>query len=405
MNPTTIDWVEQAESIRDELIARRRDFHQHPETAFTETRTAGIVANTLTDLGLEVSTGIGKTGVVAVLEGAHDGPTILVRCDMDALPVAEQTGLPFASQTPGKMHACGHDGHTAIALGVARLLSPHRETLAGRVKFIFQPAEEIASGARAMIEEGALAAPVPDISFGLHLWADLPTGTVSVTEGPSMAGADLFTITIRGSGGHAALPDQTRDPVLAGAQIVSALQSIVSRNVSGLDTAVLSVTMFHAGDAQNVIPSEAVLQGTFRTFSAATHDLVERRLHEITEGIALAMGCTAEVIVRQVTPPLINASESNSRLRSAFAALGFREPLTLVQDVRTMAAEDMALFLNAVPGTYFFVGAANPAKGPAYPHHHPKFDIDEDALPIGAALLCAAIADRLMAPEQAALER
>jgi amidohydrolase len=396
-----IDWVAQAASIRDELVARRRDFHQHPETAFKEFRTAGIVANVLTEMGLEVSTGVGQTGVVAVLEGAQDGPTVLIRCDMDALPVTEQTGLAFASQSPGKMHACGHDGHMAIGLGVARLLSNQRHALAGRVKFIFQPAEEIARGAQAMIDDGALAAPVPETSFGLHLWNELPVGTVSVTEGAMMAGADTFTITVSGSGGHAALPDQTRDPILAGAQIVSALQSIVSRNVSGLDTAVVSVTMFHAGEAQNVIPSEAVIQGTFRTFQPAIHDLVERRLREITQGIAQSMGCSASIETYQVAPPLHNQSETNARLREVFDALPFASPLTLIDNQRTMAAEDMAVFLNAVPGTYFFVGSANPAKGPTYPHHHPKFDIDEDALPIGVALLCAAIADRVMAHDAA----
>jgi amidohydrolase len=293
------------------------------------------------------------------------------------------------------MHACGHDGHTAIMLGVAKLLTQHRDTLQGRVKFIFQPAEEIASGARAMIADGVLQSPEPVASFGLHLWNDIPIGTVSVTEGATMAGADMFTIRVRGSGGHGALPDQTRDPVLAGSQIVSALQSIVSRNVSGMDTAVVSVTMFHAGAAQNVIPDEAVLGGTFRTFRPETHALVERRLQEIASGIAASLGCTAEVETKQVTPPLVNDAESNARLREIFEHMPFNHPLNIVDSTRTMAAEDMALFLDAAPGTYFFVGTANPAKGATYPHHHPRFDIDEDALPIGVALLCAAVSDRL----------
>lgn len=392
----SMDWVSQAEALRNELIERRRDFHRHPETAFQEVRTSGIVARTLTDLGIEVTAGVGKTGVVGVLEGTHDGPTVLLRCDMDALPVTEDTGLAFASETPGKMHACGHDGHTSIMLGVAKLMTQNRDALHGRIKFIFQPAEEIASGARAMIQDGVLQSPEPVASFGLHLWNELPIGTVSVTEGPTMAGADMFTIKIRGSGGHAALPDQTRDPVIAGSHIVSALQSVVSRNVSGMDTAVVSVTMFHAGEAQNVIPNEAVLGGTFRTFRPETHALVERRLQEIVAGIAMSMGCTAEIETRQVTPPLVNDAESNARLRDVFELMPFAKPLKIIDSQRTMAAEDMALFLDAAPGTYFFVGSANPAKGATYPHHHPRFDIDEDALPMGVALLCAAVSDRLM---------
>lgn len=390
----SIDWVSQADTIRAELIERRRDFHRHPETAFQEVRTAGVVARVLTELGLEVTTGLGKTGVVAVLDGAHDGPTILLRCDMDALPVLEDTGLAFVSENVGKMHACGHDGHTAIMLGVASLLTGQRDHLAGRVKFIFQPAEEIASGAQAMIDDGALRTPEASYAFGLHLWNELPLGTVSITEGAMMAGADMFTITIRGSGGHAALPDQTRDPVLAGAQIVSALQSIVSRNVGPMDTAVVSVTMFHAGEAQNVIPGEVRLGGTFRTFLPETHDRVERRLNEIVTGIAAAMGCEATLESRQLTPPLINNADTNQRLREVFADLPFAEPLNMIDNQRTMAAEDMAVIMEHVPGTYLFVGSATPGQT-AWPHHHPKFDIDERALPMGAALLCAAVADRL----------
>jgi len=390
-----IDWVGEAERIRADLVERRRELHRFPELAFQEVRTAGVVARTLTDLGMEVTTGVGKTGVVAVLEGAHDGPTVLLRCDMDGLPVTEATHLPFASETPGRMHACGHDGHMAISLGAARLLTEHRDALHGRVKFLFQPAEEIARGAQAMLDEGALENPTPEAAFGLHLWSELPVGTVSVTEGAMMAGADSFKIVVQGSGGHAALPDQTRDPLLAGAQIVTALQSIVSRNVSGLDTAVVSVTMFHAGEAQNVIPSEVTLQGTFRTFQPETHALVLRRLGEIATGIATALGCTAGVESYQVAPPLLNNAATNERLREVFSELRFAKPLKLIDNYRTMAAEDMAVILNQVPGTYLFVGAGNVEKGITYPHHHPQFDIDEDALPTGVALLCAALADRL----------
>ncbi len=393
----SIDWFSEAQAIRADLIERRRDFHRHPEIAFQEFRTAGIVAQTLNDLGLEVTTGVGKTGVVAVLDGAHDGPTVLVRCDMDALPITEANNTEYMSETPGKMHACGHDGHMAIGLAVARLLSGHREQISGRVKFLFQPAEEVANGAQAMIDDGALSHPRPQVSLGLHLWSELPTGQIAITDGPMMAGADVFKITIKGSGGHAAIPEQTRDPIAAGAQIVSALQTIVSRNVSGLDTAVVSVSMFHAGDANNVIPSEAQLQGTFRTYRAEVHDLVQRRLREIVTGIAAAMGCEADIEIRQVAPPLINDVSSNDHLRHAFEPIRSAGKLDIRDGFQTMTAEDMAVILNNVPGSYFFVGAANAARGITYPHHHPKFDIDEDALPIGAALLCAGVADYLMA--------
>lgn len=261
-----IDWLAQAQALRSELVARRRDLHQHPELAFEERRTASLVAAELSALGLEVQTGIGKTGVVGVLEGAQDGMTVLVRCDMDALPIHEANTAEYASQTPNTMHACGHDGHVAIGLGVAKLLAARRDQLAGRVKFVFQPAEEIAAGANAMLADGVLAAPAPQIALGLHLWNNMPVGTVGVTEGAAMASANDFTVTVRGVGGHGALPDETRDPIFAAAQIISALQAIVSRNVSGLDTAVLSVCNIHGGDAMNVIPSEVTFGGTFRTY-------------------------------------------------------------------------------------------------------------------------------------------
>lgn len=392
---SAIDWMAGAQALREELVARRRDFHRHPELAFEETRTAGIVAQTLGQLGLEVQTGVGKTGVVGILEGATDGPTILVRCDMDALPIHEANQTDYNSETAGKMHACGHDGHTAIALAVAKLLTTHRETLAGRVKFIFQPAEEVGRGAAAMIADGVLQTPAPEYAFGLHLWNDMPVGVVSVTEGAAMASANDFTLTIKGRGGHGAIPEQTADPVLAASQIVSALQSIVSRNVSGLDTAVLSVCTFHAGFANNVIPNEAVLGGTFRTYRKETNALVGRRIGEIATGIAASLGCTATLDWQELTPALVNNSETNARLRAAFARANSPVPLSLRNDERTMASEDMAYFLDHVPGTYFFVGSANAERGLNFPHHHPRFDIDEDCLPLAAGLLATAVAEYL----------
>ncbi|MFN7210273.1 MAG: M20 family metallopeptidase [Aggregatilineales bacterium] len=389
-----IDWLAQAQALRSELVARRRALHRHPELAFEERRTASLVAAELSALGLEVQTGVGKTGVVGVLEGAHDGTTVLVRCDMDALPIHEANTAEYASQTPNTMHACGHDGHVAIGLGVAKLLAARRDQLAGRVKFVFQPAEEIAAGANAMIADGVLEAPAPQVALGLHLWNNMPVGTVGVTEGAAMASANDFTVTVRGVGGHGALPDETRDPIFAAAQIISALQSVVSRNVSGLDTAALSVCTIHGGDAMNVIPSEVTFGGTFRTYQPATNELVTRRLREIAEGVAAALGCTAEVRAQQLTPPLINDSAVNARLREAFKRVA--PHLTLVDNARTMASEDMACFLERVRGTFFFVGSANRERGLDFPHHHPRFDFDEEALPLGAGLLAAAVAEYVL---------
>ncbi len=388
------DWLALAQALRPELVARRRDFHQHPELAFEEVRTAALVAAELSALGLEVQTGVGKTGVTGVLEGARDGVTVLVRCDMDALPIHEANTTEYISQAPNKMHACGHDGHVAIGLGAAKLLAARRSDMAGRVKFVFQPAEEIAAGASAMIADGVLEAPVPQVALGLHLWNNMPLGTVSVTEGAAMASANDFTVTVRGVGGHGALPDETRDPIFAAVQIISALQSIVSRNVSGLDTAVLSVCNIHGGNAMNVIPSEVTFGGTFRTYQPATNELVTRRLHEIAEGTAASLGCTAEVRAQLLAPALINASEVNARVREAFRRTA--PHLTLIDNVRTMASEDMACFLERVPGTYFFVGSANPERGLDFPHHHPRFDFDEDALPLGVGLLAAAVAEYVL---------
>lgn len=390
----SVDWMSLAQSMRDELIARRRDFHQHPELAFEEVRTAGIVARELSELGLEVTTGLGKTGVVGVLDGAHDGPTVLVRCDMDALPIKEANTTEYISETPGKMHACGHDGHTAIGLAVAKMMAGQRENIAGRIKFVFQPAEEIGQGAAAMVKDGVMDNPKPDVSLGLHLWNDLPVGEVSLTPGPAMASADTWKLILRGAGGHGASPHQTRDPIVAGAQIVSALQTIVSRNVPPLETAVVSATRFRAGDADNVIPSEALITGTLRTYTPEVHELVMRRLHEIVMGIASAMQCEAELQVEEMTLAVVNdpaiTARVQERLSRAAGSLKYRD------DIRTMGAEDMSEFLTRAPGVFMFVGSANQSRDLAYPHHHPRFDFDENALPISAGLLATAIADYVL---------
>jgi amidohydrolase len=385
-----IDFKPQISAHRADWIRRRRDLHRHPELGFNEIRTAGIVASELTRLGVEVQTGVGQTGVVGLLEGDADGPTVMVRADMDALPVHEENEVDYASQTPGVMHACGHDGHTTVLLAVAELLSAHRAQIAGRVKFVFQPAEEIGRGAEAMIADGALDDPVPVVALGLHLWNEVPLGSVAVVDGPMMAAAGDFRIKVTGRGGHGGLPHETRDPVLAASQIVVALQTIVSRNVKPVEGAVVSVTEFKAGDSYNVIPPVANLRGTIRAFKTEVMQMLTQRIREIAEGIARALGCTAEIYIEQLTLPVVNAAEVNERLRRTFAEVA--PDIQIISDFYTMVAEDMSYFLDVIPGSFFFVGSANPDRGLDYPHHHPRFDFDEASIPLAVELLAAAVA-------------
>ena len=387
-----IDFLAEAEALRAELTNRRRDFHRHPELAFQERRTAGIVAEELHQLGLEVQTGIGKTGVVGILEGAADGPTILYRADMDALPIQEENSVDYASQTAGKMHACGHDGHTAIGLGIAKILSKHREELGGRVKFVFQPAEEMGGGAAAMIADGVLESPAPDYTLGIHLWNDLEVGNVSVVSGPAMSGAGVFQITVTGKGGHGAMPHQTRDPIVCGAQLILALQTIVSRNVDPLDMVVISVGKLEGGTARNIIPQTVSLSGSFRLFREETRELVKRRIREVADGVASAHGCRADVDFPLGIGAVINDAAVAERARDAFA--GFGDKLAVV-DKPWMASEDVGLLMQRNPSAYLLVGSASHERQLDYPHHHPRFDIDEAVLPLSVGMMSALIADYL----------
>jgi amidohydrolase len=389
-----IDFRAEAEALRQQLINWRRDFHQNPELAFEEYRTAGIVAEELNRLGLEVQTGVGQTGVVGVLEGAQDGPTVLVRADMDALPIHEENQFTYKSAVPGKMHACGHDGHTAIALGVVNILARHRDQIAGRIKFVFQPAEEVVGGAKAMIKDGVLENPRPDVSVGLHLWNGMPLGQLGVADGPVMAGSSSFTLRVTGKGGHGASPQDAVDPVVCAAHIITALQSIVSRNVAPLESAVISVTRMHAGTAFNIIPQEAMLYGTIRTFKREVRDMIERRMHDITDGICKAMNCSAQLEIEHHVLPVANDRQVSERLRGIFAQMIGEQGLDTNE--RTMGSEDVGLFMDDIPGMYFFVGAAVQNREEYYGHHHPRFDFAEDALPLSAALLSAAVAEYVM---------
>ncbi|MBN1430225.1 MAG: amidohydrolase [Anaerolineae bacterium] len=386
----SIDFAGEAMALQSELVERRRDFHRHPEPAFQETRTAGIVAAQLSELGIEVRPEIGRTGVVGLLDGHRDGPTVLVRADMDALPIHEAGQSDYASRTPGVMHACGHDGHTSIGLAVARILSNHRSEFDGRIKFVFQPAEEIGDGAAAMVADGVLENPRPDFSIGLHLWNELPVGQVSVTPGPCMASADVWHCTITGYGGHGALPHLTQDPIVAAAQIVSALQTIVSRNLKPLEGGVVSVGSIHGGDAFNVIPPLVKLEGTIRTYQPETRQMIHQRLVDICEGMAASMSCRAEVDIALMTPAVVNDPAVAEQI-AAIAARHVGEQ-NIRHDICTMGSEDMSRLMEDIPGCYFFVGSANSERRLDFPHHNPRFDFDEQALTIGTAILAEAAA-------------
>lgn len=394
---TAIDFKSEAEAMREELVARRRDFHKHPETAFEEVRTSGIVAEELNKLGLEVQTGIGKTGVIGILEGDAEGPTVLVRADMDALPMPEHNEVDYASTIDNKMHACGHDGHTTIALGVAKLFAKHRDKLAGRIKFVFQPAEEIGQGARAMVKDGALDNPRPDVSLGLHLWNTESVGKLGVASGPVMAGASVFEIDITGVGAHGAMPHQGVDPVVCAAHMTTMFQTIVSRNSDPLEAVVVSVTQIIAGTAKNVIPATAKLTGTFRTYTPETRDKVEKRMRDIAENTARAMDCEVEIEIKHHTDAVHNHPEVTDIVKNAFKKLGANEDNFVYE--RTTGAEDMGEFMTDVPGFFFFLGSGNEEKGLNYPHHHPRFDFDEDVLPQGVAYMSAAVAEYLIKGE------
>lgn len=387
------DILSDAQELKEFTIGIRRDLHAHPELGFEEVRTAGIVAAQLRKYGYQVVENVGKTGVVGILSGEQPVPVIMLRFDMDALPIVEETGAEYSSRIPGVMHACGHDGHVAIGLLTARLLQQHKSALRGTVKLVFQPAEEGLGGAAAMIADGVLENPKPTAALGMHLWNDHPVGWAAVTPGPFMAGADLFKIRISGKGGHGAIPDETIDPLLAGTQVVSALQSVVSRNVSPFDFAVVSVTRFQAGTSFNIIPSDAELLGTVRTFKPDIRARVLQRMKEIVEQISGGMGCNSGIEISDVTPPVVNADNPAQAVRDAIREI--MPDMTIDSTFHSSASEDMALFLRQVPGCFFFIGSGPAASEKRFGHHHPKFDIDERALPISAAIMTRTAIDLL----------
>ncbi|NJE03380.1 M20 family metallopeptidase [Thermococcus sp. MV11] len=371
MNP-----VEEALKIKEQIISWRRDFHMYPELKYEEERTSKIVEEHLREWGYRVK----RVGTGIIADIGEGEKTIALRADMDALPIQEENDVPYKSRIPGKMHACGHDAHTAMLLGAAKIIAEHAEEFNGRVRLIFQPAEEGGNGAVKMIEGGALEGV--DAIFGFHVWIDLPSGIIGIQEGPFMAGAGIFSARITGRGGHGASPHQTVDPIPISAETILALQTIVSRNVSPIETGVVSVTAVHAGTAFNVIPEEVEMKGTIRFFNPEIGDLIQRRIQEIFRGVAMAHGASYELSIEELVPPTINDAEMARFARRVAEKYGIRhggvEP--------TMGAEDFAVYLQKVPGAFLTLGIRNEEKGIIHPHHHPRFDVDEDVLYLGTAM-------------------
>lgn len=372
-------------SLQSNLVEWRRKLHQKPELGFQETITAEFIHQKLQEWHIDHQTGIAKTGIVATIISNSPGKVLAIRADMDALPIHEANEVPYRSQHDGKMHACGHDGHTAIALGTAYYLAQNKDSWQGTVKIIFQPAEEGPGGAKPMIEAGVLNNPDVDAIIGLHLWNNLPLGTVGVRSGALMAAVECFRCQILGKGGHGAMPDQTVDSIVVASQIVNALQTIVSRNVKPLDAAVVTVGEFHAGTALNVIADTAEMSGTIRYFNPDLENLIRERLEAIIAGICQMHGANYELNHWQLYPPTINDSAIAELVRSVALEV-VETPVGVVPECQTMGGEDMSFFLQQVPGCYFFLGSANPDKGLAYPHHHPRFDFDETALGMGVEM-------------------
>jgi amidohydrolase len=375
----------------------RRDIHAHPELSYHEHRTAAIVATQLKAWGIETHEGIGKTGVVGKIVGnqaraqAGKANAIGLRADMDALPLQEANAFAHASTHAGKMHACGHDGHTAMLLGAAQQLAAHRD-FAGTVYVIFQPAEEGGAGAQAMIDDGLFTRFPMDAVFGLHNWPGAPLGQFGINPGPMMASSNEFDIVLKGKGAHAALPHEGADPIMAAVHLAQALQTIVSRNKKPIDAAVLSITQIHAGDAYNVIPNEAVLRGTVRTFTLPVLDLIESRLREITAGVAHTFGMTVELSFIRNYPPLINSPEEAQLCREVATQLVGTDNVIWNQEA-TMGAEDFAFMLLAKPGCYVFAGNGKGAPdddhrmmghgpGPCM-LHNPSYDFNDHLIPVG----------------------
>jgi amidohydrolase len=381
MSKSRPEWNQEIAGRESGLIALRRDFHRHPELSHQERRTAEVIAERLHAAKLEVRTGVGGTGVVGVLHGDRPGRTIAWRADIDALPLTELLEAPFASGTPGVMHACGHDGHTAIAITMADIMAARRAELAGTAVFLFQPAEEVLGGARPMIEAGALDRPRVDEVYGLHLTTLQQVGQVQVRPGPAMASADAFTVEVRGAGGHGAMPHLSIDPITAAANILLGMQALVSREVPAQETAVLTVGQIVSGTKGNIIPDRAIMRGTIRAFEQSVRDQLVSRLGAFTTDIARAYRAEATMRLDGGSCPAVvnHPQETELVRRCATDEVGAG---AVTEGRVVMASDDMSLFLRERPGCYFRVGIG-PATGPARPHHAPEFEMNEAGLAVG----------------------
>jgi len=378
-----------------ELVALRRDLHAHPELAFQERRTAGIVAQSLRLLGLDVQEGIGGTGVVGTLRCGSGARSVGLRADMDALPMAELGKAPYASRTPGAHHGCGHDGHTSMLIGAARQLARTR-AFDGTVHFIFQPAEEGRGGARKMIEDGLFDRFPCDSVYALHNWPDLPLGQAQTRPGPIMAAADRFDIAVRGRGGHAAQPHHTPDAILAASQLVAQLNTIVARRIEPGESAVLSVTRIEGGHSHNVLPAEVQITGTVRSFDAASQDRIEAALRDTAQGVALASGTEVEVTYLRYYPATLNTPAEAALALEAASAIGLKAG---VAPRAAFTSEDFAFMLQRRPGAYLWLGQGRAYPGPDGERalHHPCYDFNDEALPLGVRWFCEVAARALAA--------
>ena len=369
-------------AIKDIIVSTRRDIHQHPELAFDEHRTSKLVAERLESFGIEIQTGVGKTGVVGTLKGKNDGKTIAFRADMDALPIQETSDISYKSINAGIMHACGHDGHTAMLLGTAEVLSKQADKLNGTLKFFFQPAEEGQGGARFMIDDGALEGV--DEVYGIHLWNYQKYGTIGVKSGPIMAAADIFEITVHGKGGHGAAPQGTKDAVLIAAHLIQTLQTIVSRNTNPIESTVVTVGQINGGYNFNIIADKVTLRGTTRAYTEDNRQLIKKRMKEIIAGTEKTFGTKIELDYEDGYPPTVNDPTAADNLLTAAQKIvgdGAGHPYL------SMGAEDFSYFLQKVPGCYFLVGSAPEGREPlSVPHHCSHFDIDERALLVGSCV-------------------
>ena len=385
---------ELANAQHAELVNIRRHLHENPELGFEEVATAQYIADYLAGLGLEVTSQVAKTGVVALLRGARPGKTVAIRADMDALPIQELNEVPYKSKHPGKMHACGHDAHVAAAIGAARILWELRDQINGNVKFIFQPAEEAPGGAEPMIAAGVLENPTVDAIIGGHVWGSLESGIIEVMSGPTMASSDIIRLKIIGKGGHAAQPHTTIDPIVIASEIVGALQKIVSRQTDPFEAVVISICSFHAGDVFNVIPHSAYLEGAVRTLNNELRQELPHKIEKIIRGITEPYGATYELDYYLGYPVTVNDPGVTETVRKAAVSVLGADKVRVAARA-SMGGEDYAYFLNKVPGTYIRIGTRNPEKGICQEMHHPRFDIDEAVLELTPVVYAQAAFDLL----------